>query len=85
MKKKEIIDFVYKYKKLFFPDYTLAKCTKEYSDEENLIFTEELTPSLHILLPDTGTTCSIVFFTSFCNKDYIDKQKAQKKILTLEK
>ena len=84
MKKKEIIDFVCEYKKLFFPDYTLAKCKKEYSDEENLIFTEELTPSLQILLPDTGTLCSIVFFTSFCNKDYIDKQKVQKKILTHE-
>ena len=85
MNKKEIIDFVYKYKKLFFPYYTLAKCKKEYGDEEILIFTEEISPSLQILLPDTGTSCSIVFFTSFCNKDYIDKQKAKGEIITQQK
>lgn len=65
MNKYEMFDFVYKYKKLFFSDYTLVKCKKDYGNEENLIYIEGISPSLHILLPDTGTSCSIVFFHFF--------------------
>ena len=85
MNKKEIFDFVYRYKKLFFPDYTLAKCKKEYGNEEFSIYTEGITPSLDIRFPFMGDPCSIIFYTSFCNKAYIDKQKAKGKILTLQK
>ena len=85
MNKKEIFDFVYRYKKLFFPDYTLAKCKKEYGNEEFSIYTEGITPSLSIRFPFMGDPCSMIFYTSFCNKAYIDKQKAKGKILTLQK
>jgi hypothetical protein len=85
MNKKEIFDFVYRYKKLFFPDYTLVKCKKEYGNEEFSIYTEGITPSLSIRFPFMGDPCSMIFYTSFCNKAYIDKQKAKGKILTLQK
>lgn len=85
MNKKEIFDFVYRYKKLFFPDYTLAKCEKEYGNEEFSIFTEGISPSLHISFPFMGDPCSLIFYTLFCNKAYIEKQKANGEILTLQK
>lgn len=85
MNKKEIFDFVYRYKKLFFPDYTLVKCKKEYGNEEFSIYTEGITPSLSIRFPFMGDPCSMIFYTSFCNKAYIGKQKAKGKILTLQK
>lgn len=85
MNKKEILDFVYRYKKLFFPDYTLAKCKKEYGDEENLIYTKGISPALNILLSDMGVAYFMGFQTPFCNKAYIDKQKAKGKILTFLK
>lgn len=85
IKKKEILDFVCRYKKLFFPDYSLAKCKKEYGNEEFSIYTEGITPSLIISLPFMGDPCSVTFYTSFCNKDYMDKLKAKGKILTLQK
>ncbi len=84
MNKKEIIDFVYRYKKLFFPNYTLIKCKKEYGDEENLIYTKGISPALSILLSDMGVAYFMAFQTSFCNKAYIDKQKEKGKILTLK-
>lgn len=83
MNRKEILDFVYRYKKLFFPDYTLAKCKKEYGDEENLIYTKGISPALNVLLSDMGVAYFMGFQTPFCNKAYIDKQKAKGKILTL--
>ena len=85
MSKDEIFDFVYRYKKLFIPDYTLYKCKKEYGSEQSFIYTEGITPSINISFPFLGDPCSIIFHTSFCNKAYIDKQKAEKEILTLEK
>ena len=85
MNKKEIFGFVYRYKKLFFPDYTLAKCKKEYGNEEFSIYTEGISPSLDIRFPFMGDSCSLIFYTSFCNKTYIDKQKEKRKILTLQK
>lgn len=83
--KKEILDFVCKYKKLFFPDYSLAKCKKEYGDKEFSIYTEGIRPSLNISFPFMGDPCSVTFYTSFCNNDYMDKLKAKGKILTLQK
>lgn len=83
MNKKEIMDFVYRYKKLFFSDYTLTKCKKEYDNEEFSIHTEGISPSLDIRFPFMGDPCSITFYTSFCNRAYIEKQKAKGKILTL--
>ena len=85
MNKKEIFDFVYRYKKQFFPDYTLAKCKKEYGKEEFSIYTEGISPSLDIRFPFMGDPCSMIFYTSFCNKTYIDNKKVQKKVLTIEK
>ena len=85
MNKREIYDFVYRYKKLFFPDYTFAKCKKEYASEQFSIYTEGITPSLDIRFPFMGDPCSMVFYTSFCNTAYVEKKKSQKKILTLEK
>lgn len=85
MNKREIYDFVYRYKKLFIPDYTFAKCKKEYASEQFSIYTEGITPSLDIRFPFMGDPCSMVFYTSFCNTAYIEKKKEQKKILTLEK
>lgn len=85
MNKREIYDFVYRYKKLFFPDYTFAKCKKEYASEQFSIYTEGITPSLDIRFPFMGDPCSMVFYTSFCNTAYVEKKKEQKKILTLEK
>jgi hypothetical protein len=85
MNKKEILDFVYKYKKIFFPNYTLAKCKKEYSNESS-IHLNGLEPILSISPPLYGeTSYRVIFYTSFCNKNYIEKQKAKKKLLTLEK
>lgn len=85
MNKKEIFDFVYRYKKQFFPDYTLTKCKKEYGKEEFSIYTEGISPSLDIRFPFMGDPCSMIFYTSFCNKTYIDNKKVQKKVLTIEK
>ena len=85
MNKREIYDFVYRYKKLFYPDYTFAKCKKEYASEQFSIYTEGITPSLDIRFPFMGDPCSMVFYTSFCNTAYVEKKKEQKKILTLEK
>ncbi len=86
MNKKEVFDFIYKYKKLFFPDYTLAKCKKEYGNEPYSILVEGISPSLSIRPPFSGEiTCSLTFYTSFCNKTYIENQKASGKILTLQK
>ena len=85
MSKREIYDFVYRYKKLFYPDYTFAECKKEYASEQFSIYTEGITPSLDIRFPFMGDPCSMVFYTSFCNTAYVEKKKGQKKILTLEK
>ena len=85
MNKREIYDFVYRYKKLFFPDYTFAKCKKEYASEQFSIYTEGITPSLDIRYPFMGDPCFMVFYTTFCNTAYVEKKKEQKKILTLEK
>lgn len=85
LNKKEIFDFVCRYKKLFFPDYTLAKCKREYGKEESSIYTEGISPSLNISFPFMRDPCYITFYTSFCNRDYMDKQKAKGKILTLQK
>ncbi len=85
MNKKEIFDFVYRYKKQFFPDYTLAKCKKEFGKEQFSIFTEGISPSLGIRFPFMGDPCSLTFYTSFCNKTYIEKQKVKGKILTLRR
>ena len=83
--KKEMIEFLYRYKKLFFPDYTLAKCKKEYANER-FPFLDEISPSLGITPPlFGGSHYSLIFYTSFCNKDYIEKQKTKSKILTLQK
>lgn len=84
MNKKEIFDFVYRYKKQFFPDYTLAKCKKEYGKEQFSIYTEGISPSLDISFPFMGDPCSMTFYTPFCNKAYIEKRKAKGSILTLK-
>lgn len=85
LNKKEILELIYRYKKLFIDDYTLAKCKKEFGDER-FPYTDGISPSLHVSPPMFGETCySLTFYTLFCNKAYIEKQKAQKKILTLEK
>lgn len=73
MNKIETIDFVYRYKKLFFPNYTLAKCKKEYGNEENLIHTKGISPALNILLSDMGDAYFMGIQTSFCNKAYLDE------------
>ena len=85
MNKKEFIDFAYRYKKLFFPDYTLAKCKKEYGSEEFSFLVEGITPSLSIRFSFMGEPGSIIFYTSFGNKAYVDRLKAKGKILTLKK
>ena len=82
--KKDILDFVYKYKKLFFPDYTLAKCEEEYGKEEFSFHLEGVSPFLNVRLPFMGESCSITFYTSFCNKAYIEKLMAAGNILTLK-
>lgn len=84
MSKSEIYSFINRYKKLFFPDYSLAKCKKEYGKEKYSILIDDIKPSLSISFPSIMGPGHIVFFTSFCNKSYIDKQKAKGKILTLE-
>lgn len=86
MNKKEVFDFIYRYKKLFFPDYTLAECKKEYGNEPYSILVEGISPSLSIRPPFSGeNNCSLTFYTPFCNKAYIERQKANGKILTLHK
>ena len=85
MNKKEMLELICRYKILFFPDYTLAKCKKEFGREQ-FPFTEGISPSLSITPPMFGEShYSLTFYTRFCNKDYIDKLKAKKKILTLQK
>lgn len=84
MNKMEVYDFIYRYKKLFFHDYTLAKCKKEYGNESYSILIEGISPSLSVSPPLYGEdTYSLIFYTSFCNKDYIERQKANGEILTL--
>lgn len=83
MNKKEIFEFVHRYKNLFYPDYTLAKCKKEYGKEDFSFFTEGISPILAVSFPSMGNPSSITFYTSFCNKAYIERQKAKGKILTL--
>ena len=85
MNKKEIIEFVYRYKKLFYPDYTLAKCKKECGKEQFSFYTEGVSPLLAVQFPLMGEPCSITFYTSYCNKTYIEKQKTKGKILTLKR
>lgn len=85
MNKKEIFDFVCRYKKLFFPNYTLAKCKREYGNEESSIYTEGISPSLNIGFPFMGDPCNIIFYTSFCNKTYMDKLKTKGKVISLKK
>lgn len=85
LNKKDLLDFVYRYKKLFFADYSLAKCKEEYGKERNF-FLEGISPFLTIDSPfTTGDPYTLTFFTSFCNKTYIEKQKKNGKILTLQK
>ena len=45
MNKKEMLELICRYKILFFPDYTLAKCKKEFGREQ-FPFTEGISPSL---------------------------------------
>lgn len=75
MSKTQILDFVYRYKKLFYPDYRLSKCHVEYGDNESSIFLDDVNPFLSVSLPFIGDPCSITFYTSFCNKAYIDELK----------
>lgn len=85
MNKKEIFEFVHRYKKLFYPDYTLTKCKKEYGKEDFSFFTEGISPLLAVTFPSMGSPCSITFYTSFCNKAYIERQIAKGEILTLKR
>ncbi len=85
LSKKDLLDFVYKYKKLFFNDYTKAKCKEEYGDEQFSFYIEGVSPFLDVKLPVISELCSLTFYTSFCNKSYIDIQKSKGKILTLQK
>lgn len=85
MNKREIYSFTYRYKKLFFPDYTLAKCKQEYGKEQFSIFVEDVNPYLSISPPSLMGPGHIVFYTSFCNRKYIEKQLAKGKILTHKK
>ena len=80
MNKMEILDFVYKYKKLFYPDYRLSKCHVEYGGESSFITLDDVSPWLSVRLPNWGDPCSISFYTTFCNKAYIDELKAKGKI-----
>lgn len=84
MNKNELYNFIYSYKKLFFSDYTLAKCKKEYGKEQSQIEIEDFFPYLNIDFPFAkGGAYTVTFYTIFCNKDYIDNQRKSKKILTL--
>lgn len=84
MTKEEIYDFVYKYKKLFFPGYTIEKCKKEYVNNLYSIFIDGIRPGLSINFSPMINSVSIIFYTTFCNKDYIVKKKAKGEILTLQ-
>lgn len=85
MNKKESYDFVYRYKKLFFPDYTLAMCKKEYGKARNRIEIEDVNPYLDIEFPSSIDDGHVIFYTSFCNRKYIERQLASRRILTLRK
>ena len=85
VKKEEMLEFIYKYKKLFFPDYTLEQCKNEYGDKETSFFIEGISPSLSISPPIFGSAYSICFYTDFCNKEYIKELISKRSILTLLK
>ena len=85
MSKKEMLEFIYRYKKLFFPDYTLEKCKKESGEKLSVDFFG-LLPLLNVTPPSFDkTSYSVIFYTYFCNKAYIEKLKANDEILTLQK
>lgn len=73
MNKREIYSFINRYKKLFFPDYSLTKCKQEYGKEKYSILVDDVKPNLSISFSSIMGPGNIVFFTSFCNKSYIDK------------
>lgn len=85
MNKSEIYSFVYRYKKLFFPDYTLAMCKKEFGKARNRIELEDFSPYLYIEFPSMMDYGQVIFYTDFCNKKYIENQLSKGKILTLQK
>lgn len=86
MSKRELYNFVSSYKKLYFPDYTLAMCKKEFGKEQSLIEIEDFFPCLSIDFPFMrGEAYTVTFYTLFCNKDYIDGLKTRKKKLTLDR
>ena len=84
MSKMGILILIYRYKKLFFPDYTFDMCKNEYGSEEISIYTKGLDPSLSVMFPVDGQPCHITFYTSFCNKTYVEKLKANGTIITTE-
>lgn len=88
MTKQEVLELVHQYRKLFYPDYTIAECKKEYSKGKKQFGIDllDINPCLSIIFPNSmQSTCSLTFYTSFCNKAYIEKQLANKKVLTLLK
>ena len=85
LSKDEIFDFVYRYKKLFFPDYTLAKCKEEYGKEETFINVDDVTPHLNIYVSALSSTREFTFYTKYCNKDYMDMMRAEGKVFSLSK
>ena len=83
--KKDILDFVCKYKRLLFPDYTLVKCKEEYENGRHFHI-DGISPFLSIDAPlFAGDPYSVTFYTSFCNKAYIEKLMTKGEILTLIK
>ncbi len=59
-------------------------CKNEYGSEEISIYTKGLDPSLSVMFPVDGQPCHITFYTSFCNKTYVEKLKANGTIITTE-
>ena len=80
--KKEVNDIMFKYKKLFLPNYTIAQFRKEYGNER-YPYLEGISPALSITPPAMGDPYSLTFYTSFCNKAYVEKLKADRTILAI--
>ena len=83
--KRDLLALVYKYKKMVIPDYTMEECKKEYGQGKSSICVDDVNPYLTVSLPYMGYPGSLIFYTSFCNKDYVVKQKANGTILTLKR
>ena len=85
MNNEEIHELIFSYKKLFFPDYTMEKCKKEYGSEQFSFHIDGISPSLSITPPFMGNPYSLIFYTRFCNKAYIEELRANKGLVTLLK